>query len=83
MAEQRKKNGLKSTLSVIYLLFAICLFLGVCGKFYPQVGDKLKTAITGKEDNPVREAFGVLTEGLGNNEPVKDVLSQSYEVLKR
>jgi len=82
MVVERKKKSLISVSSVIYLLFAICLILGVCGRFYPEIGEKLRTVIEGSAESPVREAFGVLTEGLGKNEDVKDVLSRSYEVLR-
>lgn len=81
MAEQKKEAGKKALWSTIYLLVAICLFLGVCANYYPQVGQTLRDVISGPDDSPIREAFGVLTDGLSDSRPVKEVLSQSYEVL--
>ena len=68
-------------MSAVYLLMSICLLLSVCMHCYPQAEEKLREVIVGVSDSPVREAFGVLAEGLEESRPVKEVLSRSYEVL--
>jgi len=82
MKERRKPRKIRTILSTVYLLLAVCILLGVCGYCYPKVGEKARQVIAGATDSPMREAFGVLTDGLSQNRPVKEVLSQSYEVFK-
>ena len=82
MNEQKKSTRIKSVLSAVYLLLAVCLTLGICGYCYPQINDKAREIIAGAASGPVQEAFCVLTDGLGDHKPVREVLSQSYEVLK-
>ena len=77
-----RKNGWKVFISSVYLLVSVCLLFGVCVHCYPQVEDKLRQVIVGMEHTPVKEAFGVLADGLGDSRPIKEVLSESYEVLK-
>jgi len=79
--ETRKKNGVKTFFSGIYLLLSLCLLLVVCAHCYPQAEVAVRQAIAGATDGPVQEAFGVLAEGLGEYRPVKEVLRESYEVL--
>lgn len=80
MSEQKHRD-IRNSISIIYLLVSICLVLAVCAHCYPAVGQKLRHIIVGATDSPVREAFGVLADGLTEDKPVKEVLSQSYEVL--
>ena len=81
MDPEKRKGGFKSFISGVYLVAAVCLLVGVCAHCYPDAGQRLRQAIAGAEDSPVREAFSVLAEGLGESRPVKEVLSESYEVL--
>ena len=82
MKEHEKSAQIKSLISGIYLLLAVCLVLGVCGYCYPQIGQKARQIISGSDNGAVQEAFGVLADGLLEKKPVKEVLSQSYEALK-
>ena len=81
MEQDKKRPGLKTVLSAVYLLVSLCLLLGICAKCYPQADEKLRQALIGAQSSPVREAFSVLTQGLTEDVPVKEVLSRSYEVL--
>ena len=80
MDSGKKPTG-KIILSVIYLLAAAGLLIGVCGYCYPALEQRVRQAIAGDGDSPVREAFGVLADGLGEGKPVKDTLAESYGVL--
>ena len=79
--KEQKKGGFSAVLSAVYLVCSMCLLLLVCSHCYPQYGQKLRQVIAGATDGPAREAFSVLTQGLTERQPVKEVLSQSYEVL--
>lgn len=81
MEEPKRAGGFKTLVSVVYLIFAISLLFGVCGYCYPQLGERVREAIAGAENSPVREAFGVLAEGFVEYRPAKEVLTESYEVL--
>ena len=81
MGEPKKTGWGKAICSAIYLLLSVCLLVGVCMHCYPQAEEKLRQAIVGVADSPVKEAFSVLAEGLGESRPVKEVLGESYEVL--
>lgn len=80
--EDKKKGSRAATFfSVLYILAALCLLLGVCGYCYPSFGQRLREAAGGWEDSPVRQAFGTLADGLEAGEPVKEAFSASFEVL--
>ena len=81
MKEPKKAHKIKTALSAVYLLLAVCILLGVCSYCYPQIGQKARQIIAGATDSPAREAFGVLTDGLSESRPVREVLARSYEVL--
>ncbi len=81
MNPEKRSGRFKSFISAVYLVAAACLLFCVCAHCYPDAGQKLRQAIAGAADSPVREAFSVLAEGLGESRPVKEVLSESYEVL--
>ena len=81
MEETKKTGGFKTLVSIVYLIFAISLLLGVCGYCYPQLGQHLREVIGGTQDSPVREAFGVLADGFVEYRPAREVIAQSYEVL--
>ena len=78
---EKRKGSVGKALSAVYLVLAIGLLVGVCGYCYPQVGDYLRQTIAGAADGAVRQAFGVLADGLGDRLPVEEALKQSYEVL--
>lgn len=76
-----KKPYLATFLSGIYVLAACLLLLGVCRYCYPALGGQVRDALTGLEDSPVREAFGVLAEGLETGMPLKETLGETAEIL--
>ena len=79
--KERKKGGFAVVLSTLYLVGSLCLLLAVCGHCYPECGDKLRQVIAGATDGPAREAFSVLSEGILDEQPMREVLTKSYEVL--
>lgn len=81
MEERRKGSWVASVCSVVYLLVAVSLLLGVCRYCYPAAGQWMQDAIAGAADSPVREAFGVLADGLEAGEPLKDAAQASFSVL--
>ena len=73
-----EKKGVPARfLSGIYLLGALILLLWVCGNCCPQ----LRRVITGMEDSPLRQAFGVLSEGLESGVPVRDTVERTVQVF--
>ena len=81
MRSEKRSGGFLSFISGVYLLASVCLLLVVCAHRYPDAGRWLRETMAGAVDSPVREAFSVLADGLGESRPVKEVLSESYEVL--
>lgn len=81
MGEIKKEGGFRVLASVVYLIFAVSLLLGVCGYCYPRLGEQVREVLGGARDGPVREAFGVLADGFVLDRPAKEVLTESYEVL--
>lgn len=79
--KQQKNGGWAAVWSTLYLVGAVCLLLAVCGHCYPHLGQTVRETIAGATDGPAREAFGVFAEGLMEEEPVREVLARSYEVL--
>ena len=77
----RKHSRLVSVFAAIYLLAAALLLLSVCGDCFPVFGRRVRNAVLGGEESPVREAFSVLADGLESGEPVKDAVTASIEVL--
>lgn len=67
--------------SFVYLLTAIVLLLSVCGYCYPAINEWTQSVFTGAEDNPVREAFHVLSDGLETGVPWKEAAMTSFSVL--
>lgn len=76
-----RKSHLATFLSGIYLLAACLLLVGVLTHCYPEIGGRIKTAVTGLEQSPVRQAFGILADGLEAGEPFKETVSQSVQIL--
>ncbi len=68
-------------LSGVYVLAALLLLLGVCGHCYPAVEEKLKEVVTGEETSPVRQAFGVLADGLESGDPIRETVADTVQVL--
>lgn len=81
MEEKKKGSGLATFFSVLYILAALCLLMGVLGICYPAFGQEVRHAIGGWENSSIRQAFGTLADGLEAGEPVKDVVAESFEVL--
>lgn len=81
MDGKQKGSGVATFFSVLYVLAALCLLLGVLGFCYPAFGQELRQVIGGWEDSSIRQAFGTLSDGLEAGEPVKDVVAASFEVL--
>ena len=81
MENKQTESGLKTFLSTIYILVALCLLVVVCIYCYPTVGQEVREIIGGWEDSPVREAFGTLADGLEAGLPVKETVAASFEVL--
>lgn len=81
MEKKQKSSGIAVFFSVVYVLAALCLLLGVCGYCYPEIGDGLRQAVAGWEESPVREAFSTLADGLEAGLPMKDTVEASFEVL--
>lgn len=76
-----EKKRLAAFLSGIYLLAACLLLLGVCRYCYPNMGAQIRDAVAGLEDSPVRQAFGVLTEGLEDGTPLRDAVGNTVRTL--
>lgn len=72
-----KRSKFASWLSGAYLLVSILLLLWVCGICYPQV----RHLVIGEENSPVRQAFGILAEGLEAGEPVRETVAESLQIL--
>ena len=81
MNDKKKGSWVMGICSIVYLMVAICLLLGVCGYCYPAIGTWSKMIISGAEDSPVREAFHVLSDGLQSGAPIKDTALESLQVL--
>lgn len=81
MEEKQKNSKFASFLSGIYILAALCLLLGVCSHCYPAFGQRLRQVIGGGENSPVRQAFGVLTEGFEAGKPIKETFAATIEVF--
>lgn len=81
MEEKQKGSGAATFFSVLYIVAALCLLLGVCSYCYPAVGRELRQVLGGWENSAVRQAFGTLTDRLGNGEPVREAFAASFEVL--
>lgn len=79
--ERQKGSNLATFLSLLYVAAALVLLLGVCGWCYPEFSQRAKEVLGGWENGQVRQAFSTLAEGLEAGEPVKETLSQSFEVL--
>ncbi len=67
--------------SGIYVLLALVLLLRVCSYCYPSVQREIKAVLGGMEGGAVRQAFGVLAEGLESGEPIRETFAQSVQVL--
>ena len=81
MEEKKKGSKLAAFFSTVYLLAALCLLLGVVGRCFPSVEQRLRTMLTGWEDNPLQEAFHTLADGLEAGLPVGETVEASIEVL--
>ena len=80
--DKAKKNGVfAAVFSLLYLVAAIGLLLGVCGHCYPGLGQWVDTVIAGNDDSPVRAAFNILSEGLESGVPLKEAAQTSFAVL--
>lgn len=81
MDERSRGSWLATVLSLFYVAAALVLLLGVCGYCYPELAQEAKTVLAGWEEGAVRQAFGTFSEGLEAGKPVKETLSESFEVL--
>ena len=81
MEGKRRGQWLASFLSGIYLLAALLLALGVCGRCCPALGEKIKQAVAGLETSPVRQAFGTLADGLEEGKPIRQTMAETVQVL--
>lgn len=81
MEEKKKSSKVASFLSGLYIVFALCLLLGVCSHCYPAFGQRMRQVLGGWEESPVRQAFGTLTDGLEAGRPIKETFARSFEVL--
>lgn len=81
MGEKERGNRILSLLSALYVAGALLLLGSVCENCYPDVGNRLRQVLVGLEDNPVREAFATLADGLEAGLPVVDTVFSSFEVL--
>lgn len=82
MKQTREKTGIAGIISYGLILAALWLLVTVCGRCYPQTEQWLREQMTGLENTPVREAFGVLTEGLEEGKPIQQVLHDSAMVFR-
>lgn len=81
MESKQRRHRLASFLSGIYLLAALLLTLGVCGRCCPALEEKMKQAVAGLEDGPVRQAFGTLADGLEEGKPIRQTMTETVQVL--
>ena len=81
MEDGKKGLFLAGFCSVVYLIVAVGLLLGVCGYCYPSAGQWIKAVVVGAEDSPVRTAFNVLSDGLEAGTPLKEAARDSVAVL--
>lgn len=81
MKEQQKGHGVLTFFSVLYILAALCMLLGVCSFCYPEIKTFFQQIFGGMEDSPVREAFGTLADGLEAGMPVKETVVATVEIL--
>lgn len=81
MEKRRKKSNLASILSGLYIVAALCLLFSVCSHCYPTFGQRLRQAIGGDENSPVRQAFGILTDGLEAEKPIRETFAATWDAL--
>lgn len=81
MEQKRKSSFLVVLFSTFYLLAALGLLLGVCGYCYPETGQWVQKVVAGVQDSPIRQAFGVLSDGLETGQTLKDAAQASFSVL--
>jgi len=80
--DKTKKTGFfAAVFSLLYLMAAVGLLLGVCGHCYPGLGRWVDTLIAGNDDSPVRAAFNTLSDGLEAGVPLKEAAQTSFAVL--
>jgi hypothetical protein len=72
-----KKKGAAGFISAVYLLGALVLLLWVCGNCCPRV----RQMVVGLDGSPIRDAFGVLSEGLESGEPVRETMGRTVQVF--
>lgn len=67
--------------STVYLFVSIGLLVIVCSVYCPQLGERVRTAVTGWDRSPVKAAFHTFADGLEQGQPVREAFSQTVEVL--
>lgn len=67
--------------SGLCVLGALALLLVVCTKCYPNVHRKVQELFSGVDTGPVRQAFGVLAEGLEEGDPIRQTLRETVDTL--
>ncbi len=81
MKDQKSGSGWAAFFSGLCVLAALALLLLVSGYCYPSVRRELQALFIGMEDGAVRQAFGILAEGLEQGVPVKETLAETAAVL--
>ncbi len=72
---------MKNLISSLCVLAALGLLAATCLYCYPSLEGKLRQAVAGLEDSPVREAFAVMADGLEAGESVRDTMDMTVQVL--
>ena len=78
---EKRKGAFASFFSGLCVLAALVLLMGVCGYCYPAVYGEIRAVFGGVENGSVRQAFGVLADGLESGESVRETLAQSAQIL--
>lgn len=79
---KRSEGGkVAAVLSGLSLLVSIMALVLVCRFCCPEMGTKLRQLVGGLEGSPVRQAFSVMADGLGEGEPVGQTLRETVQVL--
>lgn len=81
MRRKKRRMIVKAGICAVYVGVVVFLVFGLLRGEGDVFGGWLRQMAAGAENGPVQEAFGTLTDGLGGDRPVKDVLAESYGVL--
>ena len=81
MDQHRGENGFAVFISGLALLISVVCLFAVCHYCYPEVEQKAREVLRGLDDNPARQAFQTMAEGLESGEPVKQTVAETVQVL--